>query len=240
LPTCATLSRVQLVVLGSGTSVFHPQRAAAAFWLATESGSLLLDCGADAPHRMAEENLDWANLDAIWISHLHLDHCGGLASFLFGVKHAPQTQSRQKSLGIFACVGVEKLLKSIDESHNYKLLELPFPLEIKELTREYAQPFEILSGLKAEVCPTPHWPESLALRLTDKSGTTLVYTSDTGFAEGIAEFARRTDLLILECSFYRKKPVPTHLELDGRDAHRRGGRATASAVDASVSGVGRN
>ena len=204
---------MQFVVLGSGTSVFHRQRASAAFWLQTGAGSLLLDCSADAPHRMAEENLDWANLDAIWISHLHLDHCGGLAPFLFGLKHAPQTRSRAKPLKIFACAGVEKLLRAIDESHRYKLFKLPFPLEITELSdTSPAQTFEIL-GMEAEVLPTPHRPESLALRLTDKSGTTLVYTSDTGFAEEIATFARGADLLILECSFYRNKPVQTHLEL---------------------------
>ena len=47
---------MQLIVLGSGTSVPHSQRASAAFWLETESGSMLLDCSADAMHRMAEEN----------------------------------------------------------------------------------------------------------------------------------------------------------------------------------------
>ena len=82
---------MKLVVLGSGTSVPHPARASAAFWLETSSGSVLLDCSADATHRMAEEKVDWPNLDVIWISHLHLDHCGGLASFLFGLKWAPQT-----------------------------------------------------------------------------------------------------------------------------------------------------
>ena len=33
---------MQLVVLGSGTSVPHPERAAAAHWLQTRGGSLLL------------------------------------------------------------------------------------------------------------------------------------------------------------------------------------------------------
>lgn len=205
---------MHLVVLGSGTSVFHPRRASAAFWLQTESGSLLLDCSADAPHRMAQENLDWANLDAIWISHLHLDHCGGLAPFLFGVKHAPQTRARTKPLKIFSCVGTENLVKAVDESDNYKLIQLKFQLEFKEISADNAdETVEILSGLNANFLKTPHRPESLAIKLTDQSGTTLVYTSDTGFAEEIAEFARGTDLLILECSFYQEKPIATHLEL---------------------------
>src|SRR5437763_4613442 len=210
---------MQLVVLGSGTSVFHPQRTSAAFWLQTQTGSLLLDCSADAPHRMAEANLDWQNLEAIWISHLRLHHCGGLAPFLFGVKHAPQTQSRTKPLKIFSCAGVEKLVKAVDESHNYKLFQLKFPLEFKEMTGDKAdKPVEILPGLSASFLHTPHRPESWAIKLTDQSGTTVVYTSDTGFDEAIARFARGADLLILESSFYQKKPITTHLEL--KDAMR--------------------
>ncbi|HXI22602.1 MAG TPA: ribonuclease Z [Pyrinomonadaceae bacterium] len=185
----------------------------------TESGSLLLDCSADAPHRMAQENLDWPNLEAIWISHLHLDHCGGLAPFLFGVKHAPQTQSRTKPLKIFSCAGVEKLLRSADEALGGKLLKLQFPLELSEIAGDKAdETVETLPGITANFLKTPHRPESLAIKLTDRSGTTLVYTSDTGFAEELAEFARGADLLILECSFYRNKPVATHLEL--KDAMR--------------------
>src|SRR5262252_963537 len=122
---------MKLVVLGSGTSVPHPQRAAAAFWLETANGSILLDCSADAPHRMAEEKLPWMDLDAIWISHVHLDHCAGLAPFLFGLKWAPG-MDRRKPLQIFGCQGIARLLKAIDESHDYGLLDLPFPVEFRE------------------------------------------------------------------------------------------------------------
>jgi ribonuclease BN (tRNA processing enzyme) len=205
---------MQLIVLGSGTSVFHPQRAAPAFWLQTDGGSLLLDCSADAPHRMAEEEIDWPNLDAIWISHLHLDHCGGLAPLLFGMKHAAQTQSRKKRLQIFGCAGTKKLLTAIDDEHNYRLFKLPFPLDLTEVpANDSSPPFEILSGLTASVFSTPHRPESLALRLVDERGTTIVYSSDTGFSEEVARFARHADLFLLECSFYHNKPVQTHLEL---------------------------
>ena len=205
---------MQLVVLGSGTSVFHPHRASAGFWLQTNAGSILLDCSADVPHRMAEENLDWINLDAIWISHLHLDHCAGLAPFLFGIKWAKGIENRRRPLKIFGCQGIEKLLKAIDECHRYQLFEQPFAIEIHEINpSDDATGFDLLPGLKTETVSTPHRAESLAIRLTDSDGLTLVYTSDTGYAESIAQFARNTDLLILECSFYRHKRTAKHLEL---------------------------
>jgi ribonuclease Z len=203
---------VKLVVLGSGTSVPHPQRAAAAFWLETASGLVLLDCSADATHRMAEEMVDWPNLDVIWISHLHLDHCGGLASFLFGLKWAPQTHARKKPLKIFGPQGIGNLLKAIDESNNYRLFDQAFSIDIHELSTD-GEEFEMMAGLRAETFSTPHTRESLALRLTNIDNVSVVYTSDTGYLEDLAAFAHGTDLLMLECSFRRNKPTPKHLEL---------------------------
>ena len=55
--------------------------------------------------------------------------------------------------------------------------------------------------------------ESLALRLTDGDDVSVVYTSDTGYSEELAQFAHGAELLILECSFWRNKPTPKHLEL---------------------------
>src|SRR5437868_15495004 len=114
---------MKLIVLGSGTSVPHPQRSSSGFWLESESGSLLLDCSASAVHAMAQEKLDWANLDAIWISHFHLDHVGGIPAFLFGTKYAPQTQERKTPLRIFGAQGLEKLLQKFHEANRYNLFK---------------------------------------------------------------------------------------------------------------------
>ncbi len=202
---------MKLIVLGSGTSVPHARRASAAFWLETESGTLVLDFSADASHRMAEEQLDWANLDAIWLSHFHLDHLGGLAPFLFGTRHAPPTQQRTKPLFVYGPKGFKSILRAIDDSYNYQLTKQPFPLELVEV--EPSRSFEFLPGLSASTFSTPHTKESLAIRLKDKGGSELVYTSDTGYSDELAEFARGVTVLLMECSFHKNKPVELHLEL---------------------------
>jgi ribonuclease BN (tRNA processing enzyme) len=160
---------------------------------------------------MASEELDWVDLDAIWLSHFHLDHIGGLAPFLFGTRSAPQTQQRVKPLNIYGPSGFAGILLAIDQSNNYRLLEQRFPVELKEV--DPGNEFELLPGLNSVAFSTPHTRESLAIRLKDKSGSVLVYTSDTGYSDELIEFAKGANLLLMECSFHRNKPVKTHLEL---------------------------
>lgn len=160
---------------------------------------------------MAEENLDWMNLDAIWISHFHLDHCGGLAPFLFGTKHAPETHLRRKPLKIFGAAGLRDLIEAFDRAYDYGLLKQPFPVEVIEI--EPLEIFEILPGVKAVAISTKHTAESCAIRIEDADEKSLVFTSDTGPSNDLSALAKNADLFVLECSFVKNKPIENHLEL---------------------------
>ena len=201
---------MKLTVLGSGTSIPHATRGSSGYWLETKSGSLMLDCSPSAIRRIAEYKLDWPNLDAIWISHFHLDHCGGLAPFLAGTKHAAGMETRAKPLRIFGPAGIRHLIEGFDAVNNYRLFKQPFPVEVIEI-KELKQ-FEMLPGLETVTLSTPHTPESQAIHFREDQKV-FVYTSDTGFTETLSAFAKEAELFLTECSYLRDKPVEKHLEL---------------------------
>lgn len=191
----------------------HPARAASGYWLDTgnDGSKLLLDAGSDTLHRLAQEKLDWPNLDAIWISHHHWDHMAGLPPLLFGMKWAPQTQTRTKPLRIYGGPGLRQVLDGINTANNFQLRGQVFPVEIKEV--ESGEVFQVVDDVSAQTLSTPHTAESSAIRLTGRDNKSLVYTSDTGFSEDLIAFSRDTSVLLMECSFTKDKPVETHLEL---------------------------
>ena len=108
---------------------------------------MMLDMSASVPNRMAEEQLDWADLDALWLSHFHLDHCCGLPAFLFGTRNVPETHDRRKPLKIFGPNGTRRLIENFDQVNGYKLFKQLFPVEITEV--EPLERFEIMQGLSA-------------------------------------------------------------------------------------------
>jgi ribonuclease BN (tRNA processing enzyme) len=201
---------MNLVVLGSGTANPHPARSSAGFWLETSGGTVMLDFSASALHRLAQEKLDWSGLDAVWISHFHLDHCCGLPAYLFATRRAPETQTRTKPLTIFGSRGMTKLLEHFDTAADGKLFKQPFPIKVVEI--EQLEAFEIFPDVRAIALSTPHTDDSHAIRIEDASAT-FVYTSDTGFGKEIAAFSKDADLMITEASFFKGKKVDIHLEL---------------------------
>ncbi|MFL6374256.1 MAG: MBL fold metallo-hydrolase [Pyrinomonadaceae bacterium] len=201
---------MRLVVLGSGSTVPQPHRSSSAYWLETSGGNILLDCSATAAHRMAACGVNWPDLDAIWISHFHMDHVGGLGPLFAGTKHAPEMRDRKKPLTIYGGAGFEKLFDGISSVRDYKLREQPFTLNIIEVGEKGR--FEILPGVEATAFKTPHTTESLAIRIRDAEST-LMYSADTAFDASVAAFASGVDLMVLEGSFVRDNLGKKHLML---------------------------
>src|SRR3990167_7935195 len=79
---------MKLIFLGSG-SAFSPlkENFQSNMLLEAPSGKrLLIDCGTDARLSLAKFNLTHKHINAVYISHFHADHAGGLIWLGFSTK----------------------------------------------------------------------------------------------------------------------------------------------------------
>jgi ribonuclease BN (tRNA processing enzyme) len=68
-----------------------------------------------------------------------------------------------------------------------------------------------LGGLVVDTAPTVHRPESVAYRVSDGAGRSMVYSGDTDFSEDLISLARGADLFICESALPDAQKVEGHL-----------------------------
>lgn len=68
----------QVRVLGSGDGFSHGARNQACILVETDGYRFLLDCGATSLVAMRRASIEPASIDAVFVSHFHGDHCGGV------------------------------------------------------------------------------------------------------------------------------------------------------------------
>jgi ribonuclease BN (tRNA processing enzyme) len=200
---------MEIIILGSGTTVPHPQRASPSVAIFIEDQFLLIDIGPGTVRQMASAGLKHEDIDYICISHFHPDHTADLIHFIFATRHPPILKKR-KPFTIIGPKGFDQFLTLLKRPYG-NWLDLPSTLiKTKELStgekdKKEFDKFKILSA------PLNHTPHSLGLRIEDNSGGIIVYSGDTSYCEEIVDLAKGADLLILESSFPDGKAIAGHL-----------------------------
>jgi len=200
---------MKLIILGSGTSVPHPQRASPSIALFIDDQFLLMDIGPGTLRQLAIAGLTFQDIDYVCISHFHPDHTADLIHFLFATRYPPILRTR-KPFTIIAPETFNQFLTLLKRPYG-NWLELPDGLmKIEELNtgdkdKKEFDTFTIVSA------PVNHTPHSLGFRIEDGSGKIIVYSGDTGYCEEIVDLARDADLLILESSFPDGQGIEGHL-----------------------------
>jgi ribonuclease BN (tRNA processing enzyme) len=210
--------QMRLTVVGSSPAWPNPGGAQSGY-LVEGTGRLLLDCGPGVLARLRERE-DWPRLDAIAITHFHLDHWGDIVPWVWGTMFRfdgdrPRPQLWLPPHGRTLLERFEGTLGSP------KMFERTFEL------REYQprQPFSA-AGLEVTAIQVPHYQiETYGFRVSDGSAT-LAYSGDSGPADELVDLARDADLFLCEATLERG-------DLDGQPRGHLSAEEAVAAFEAS-------
>ena len=188
---------MRLTTLGGASAGPGRRQGCSGYLVDTAGTRIVLDLG---PETLAElrQHAEIADLDAIVISHMHVDHMLDLFALWWGWIHNPKPLPRLLPLWL-PPGGVDALLTTA--------MTLAGPDDVAQLStkvfdlREY-DPDETLTIGDATVqfTPTRHYIPCWAVRVSGNDGHSLVYTADNGDAAGLMPFVSGADVLVAEAS----------------------------------------
>lgn len=207
-------------MIGCSGSYPGPDSAASSYLVEEIAGGrtwrILLDLGSGALGTL-QRYIDPLSVDAVFLSHLHADHCLDLCGYYVLRKYHPH--GSQLRLPVWGPEGTAlRMAKAydLDESPGMNQ-EFDFRPH-QDVVR--VGPFTVTS------VPVAHPVTAYALRV-EAGGRVLAYSGDTGPCAGLEGAARDADLFICEASFLEGEDNPPDLHLTGRQA---GEAATAAGA----------
>lgn len=201
------------VTLGTmGGPVVNPRRSQPANLLVRGGEAYLIDVGDGAAQRLAGAGVRLPQLRAVFISHLHFDHTGGLAAVL-GLRYQTDVPG---VLTIYGPPGTRRLVDGIVASMEpaaeagygipgARRISPATTVSVVELAGGGAVKLGDMAVTAAENSHysfAPGSPEaarhkSLSYRF-DMPGRSIVYTGDTGPSATVERLARRAGMLVSE------------------------------------------
>ena len=184
---------MRTVLLGTGTSVPDPNRVQSGILIEEDEQRILLDIGSGVLHRLTQLEVDINTIDAVFISHFHIDHC---SDFL------PLCQSLwlsgfDKKLRLFAPPTVREWSRGVNDIA-FTYLRDRILIETTVLRENDVVP---VANLTVITSPTVHGTYDTRAFKVEHGGKTLTYSSDTAPCRDIIELAKGTDVLIHECNW---------------------------------------
>jgi ribonuclease BN (tRNA processing enzyme) len=193
---------MNLIILGSGTCVPSLKRNAPGYYLEVFDKKILIDCGNGTVLQLEKAGKSYKDIDAVFITHTHPDHISGLMPFIHALLATPGFK-REKDLLIIGPRGLKKFYESCINH----VMKIPKSFTINAIEIEDKLDLGYLHVFSKK---TVHSENSIAYRFEDEEKS-VVITGDCDYDEGIVEFSKDVDLLIIDCSFPDAMKVAGHL-----------------------------
>ncbi len=214
---------MQVTVLGKSPSWQDAAGACSGYLVQEDGYTLLLDCGNGVFSRL-REFVDYADVDAILITHLHADHFFDVVPYSFALSYGVRSDSPHPALHVppgaldcfrrvGGCLGDESLVPgafAVSEYDGTRPLSLgPFEVHLREV---------------------PHYVLTHAVRITAPGSGCFTFGADCRPNQGLVEFASGSDLFFVEATLSAPETFGYRGHLTAREAGEHGRAALAERL----------
>ena len=203
-------NEMRITALGTGQPSVRPKQAAACFLVELGNGDkFLFDIGSGSHERIAAQKIPYDFIDKVFISHLHVDHFGDLASFWLG----GTVMNRLTPLRVWGPSGAEEKygtkysLDRLQEAYTWDVgTRAGFvdfrggTLEVNEFDHSIVN--NVIyeeNGVVIKSIPAIHAIDGSVSYILEWNGFKFVYGGDTAPNKWFREHAAGADFVIHEC-----------------------------------------
>lgn len=210
----ASAQEFKATLLGTGSPIPGMDRFGPSILVEAGKQKLLFDCGRGATQRIQQLKVPFAQVDALFLTHLHSDHVVGIPDlWLTG-----WLRGRTIPLRVWGPVGTKEMMGHLEEAYQFDVHmrrdvdeKMPAPgAGVLGKDVEEGVVYEN-DGVKVTAFAVDHGAVKPALGYrVDYAGHSVVLSGDTRYSENLIRFSEGTDVLIHEvmdpAAFRAKNP----------------------------------
>lgn len=209
---------MKLTVVGCSGSFPGPDSPASCYLIQDGDTNILFDLGNGAIGDL-QKYIDICDIDAVFLSHLHVDHCGDVGSLYVAVRYHPQ--GPRDPIAVYGPAGTTQRL--IDSYGPTDGPGIPGYLNVNEFAS--GDTFTI-GSITIKTFEVDHIISGFGFT-AQADGRTLVYSGDTDKCPELTAASVGADLALFEAAFIESLPYDRHIHMTGKTA-------AESAVEAGV------
>jgi ribonuclease Z len=188
-----------LTILGSASALPFSDRNPSAQALSVHGRLFLIDCGEGTQQRIRQEHLSFVKIEAIFISHIHGDHCFGL----FGLLSTMSLYHRTGDLHIYGPQNLGPILKFY---LSYFGQDLGYEIVFEPLSNGKTIVLPLLNVTAFQLnhkidCYGFRFDEIVTPRRNPWKPRSYAYVSDTAPFPELAEYVKGVDILYHEATY---------------------------------------
>ena len=219
---------MQITVLGKSPSWQDAGGACSGYLVETATTKILIDCGNGVFARL-RERIDYADIDAVVISHFHSDHCLDLMPYAYALSYSPRWSQENPAPKpkLIVPAGGEDVLRQIGSIFGSgEIIIDAFE------SSEYQQDGAVQVGdFELRFCLVPHYVPTFAIAITaaGEDGR-FTFGADCAPNQQLVDFARGSDLFLIESTLGAADVAEPRGHLTATEAGEHGRAAEAQQL----------